>query len=541
MIKAAIIASFLICIRTEPFANNTDLIKRELLIKDSQQLCAILESCHPDPYLFGGGRIAFHRRFHRMCNSIPECGVTKLNYYKLLTQFIANVGDGHTQIFPSGLPDRAGLCVSWGVVDKALYISGIYHETYRYLLGSRLVSLQDVNFDELVKRQKSIKGADNLYGHLINLAESLENRSCLEMLLPEWDKKSPIKVVLKDVSDNNLTVLIKCSEEQLKLTMPCSRITLPAANTSGIGFGLLTNNCHIVGYLRIDSCMKYREAFEDWLINNSPEDIEYARSIYRQANGKDAPKEINELLAGIPSATECFQEMIKKMQEKKVQKVIIDLRQNTGGNGIIGPILSFFLYGPDAIISHDRGYSVTRLSKLYYEKFPSVNNTGKNQVYNTDYDFSNEDEYYNVNKRNSVSLGAGQLIEKLENKMSGITTFINILKSKHSPYRPNNVVVLVSEKTYSAGFYIALILKNLGAKLLGTPSSQAGNCYIDTINFQLNNTQLEITVPFKEKLEFPEDSKLGEIYPLDKELTYKDLALNAFDPNTAVIISLKEF
>jgi len=44
---------------------------REQLIEDARQLAEVIESVHPDPYIRGGGRIAFHRRLQRLLEAIP--------------------------------------------------------------------------------------------------------------------------------------------------------------------------------------------------------------------------------------------------------------------------------------------------------------------------------------------------------------------------------------------------------------------------------------------------------------------------------------
>lgn len=56
---------------------------RGQLIADARQLAEILESAHPNPYINGGGRIAFHRRLHRILNAIPEDGMTRDEFYRL--------------------------------------------------------------------------------------------------------------------------------------------------------------------------------------------------------------------------------------------------------------------------------------------------------------------------------------------------------------------------------------------------------------------------------------------------------------------------
>jgi len=50
---------------------------REQLIADTRQLADILESSHPDPCINGEGRIAFHRRLHRVWSFVNGAPIAK--------------------------------------------------------------------------------------------------------------------------------------------------------------------------------------------------------------------------------------------------------------------------------------------------------------------------------------------------------------------------------------------------------------------------------------------------------------------------------
>ncbi len=65
-------------------ANRPGYFGREALIEDTRQLASIIENTHPDPYTNGGGRIAFHRQLQRILEAIPEHGMTKMEYLRLI-------------------------------------------------------------------------------------------------------------------------------------------------------------------------------------------------------------------------------------------------------------------------------------------------------------------------------------------------------------------------------------------------------------------------------------------------------------------------
>ena len=46
-------------------------VGRDELIQDARQLSDFIEAVHPDPYIRGGGKIAYHRRLHETIGAIP--------------------------------------------------------------------------------------------------------------------------------------------------------------------------------------------------------------------------------------------------------------------------------------------------------------------------------------------------------------------------------------------------------------------------------------------------------------------------------------
>src|SRR2546426_663723 len=101
---------------------------------DVEQLVRLLAESHPDPYLRGGGMIAFHRRVSDVLYGIPDEGLAADELLRLLRPLVAAIGDGHTRIAapddPLG-PERvepagqARLWLDWEVVEEQLYISRV--------------------------------------------------------------------------------------------------------------------------------------------------------------------------------------------------------------------------------------------------------------------------------------------------------------------------------------------------------------------------------------------------------------------------------
>jgi len=98
-------------------------LSREELIADTRQLAHTLESVHPDPYLRGGGKVAFHRRLQHILSAIPADGLSRDEYYRLIQPFVAAVGDAHTWLdSPYMCMGPGGIPLYFRVVGEDFYI-----------------------------------------------------------------------------------------------------------------------------------------------------------------------------------------------------------------------------------------------------------------------------------------------------------------------------------------------------------------------------------------------------------------------------------
>ena len=152
-----------------------------------------------------------------------------------------------------------------------------------------------------------------------------------------------------------------------------------------------------------------------------------------------------------------------------------------------------------------------------------------------DYDFKEELEFRK--EKPDVKKKA----EEREKQLKYVPTFEAEYKTRkyENYYRPEKVVVLTSACTYSGGFDVAASLYDAGAKLVGTPSSQAGNCFIDILKYKLTNTGIQGGISYTYWLMFPDDPEKGKVLKPHYELTYEKLASYNFDPNAEVLLALE--
>ena len=123
---------------------------------------------------------------------------------------------------------------------------------------------------------------------------------------------------------------------------------------------------------------------------------------------------------------------------------------------------------------------IPRFSSLFFENKAALDPAtflDERGIRLGDYDFTNEDAW----SRRLRGADPGAATSGLE-EYKALPTFYQVLESGSlRPFTPPHVVVLTSARTYSAGFDLAASLYKRGARVVGVPSAQAGNCFIDSL------------------------------------------------------------
>ena len=130
------LATTLLLLTGPSSAQEEERLPRKDLEADVRALVGHLEEAHPDPYLRGGGRIAFHRRVFETIDSLPREGMTRDDFYEHLLPLVASVRDGHTRLHaPRRETDEPGLPLAWRVIDTSLYVAAVFDPAHEELLG----------------------------------------------------------------------------------------------------------------------------------------------------------------------------------------------------------------------------------------------------------------------------------------------------------------------------------------------------------------------------------------------------------------------
>lgn len=519
------------------------------LEEDVRQLARILDSAHPDPYGRGGGRIAFHRRMQDALRAIPDSGMTASDFHDLLLPLVASVRDGHTGVWLPGVKSSPapGLPFRFRVIGESLYVAQTPRSFQDRYWGAILESVAGVPFDELVSRQGNLRGYDNDYHNLKSLVKSLRTLGGLRNLLPLPGDGEVVEVGFLLPGGERLTWTGALTGGGIfPWEGPESAVEIPSVERTDLVYDFLDDRSGIA-LLRSESMMTYREAFE-WLRavgNWDDRRDKFARETFERYHGTEPPSDINRVIAGIPSATDLFRALFTDMKKRATKTLIVDLRHNGGGSSIIVNFLTYFLKGREGIVREfSDHYQIRRYSPLYFENssrlsLEQVNRDRELLLRPGDYSFTSERAYRA--ERESPPPVSAEDLEWVTDNIGRETAFAEELKEGkfEAYYEPDNIVVLTSAETYSAGFDLAVKLYRMGAILVGTPSAQSGNCFIDAITSELNHSGIGISLSSKVQILFPEDEERGRVLMPDHRLTYEKLAELNFDPNAGLILALE--
>jgi len=487
-------------------------LPREALVQDIRQLVRLLEERHPDPYTAFGGTLEFHRKVDECVRGIPEGGLAFEPFRERLQAFLAVLRDGHTSLhYPINASPSPGFPVAFRVVGDSLVVSAVWQDSLLPLLGSRLRSLGPAKLEDLMVRQSTLRGHENPPGLLQGLAVSLSTAQGLRRLLPGWKPGLTLEgcFILPDGQACTVSLDLSAPRSRVPL-LPPSRLRLPAYSKGALAWGFLDNDGK-TAILRIRDCVGYRECLE-WALRGNPDwATKEARRIFREDTGRDADG-LEQLLAHLPSALETFAGLAREMKARGTQDLIVDLRGNSGGHARISDLLVYVLYGEAGLGRIRPGYSIARDPETGF------------------YDFRSEQTYRANLPRAPRALGSmvetgSPLVDReiQERRLGGI-------------YAPR-VQVLTSARTYSAGYMIARDLAVNGARLIGTPSGQAGNAFMDPRLFRLRHTGIEGTITSRAIFDFPNDRR-GHVLETDAPVTYERLKELHFDPNVEVLMAL---
>lgn len=450
MFKKIIVLSFIVtiifcgCSNTNSLNSNKEKISPieygktfspEVLLEDLSILVETIETVHPNSYAYRNKEL-FYQDLNEVKSKINE-PMSKIEFYKLVTPLVTSLDDGHTLVHNNEF--RKHLSETNTPVfplimeireNKAYFIKDLC-ESSKIPVGAHITSINNIATEVITEDlKKYISGESNAFRE-VNLERIFSFLLWLEY---------------GDISEFSLTYSVDDHEEKAVVRS--------------------------LSYNKIESYWKQS-------LNKSKN---YS---YEFINDDTCYLDLNSL-ENMKSFSKLLEKMFKEINELGIKNLIVDIRDNGGGDSQLGDALSFY-------ISDDPLRSFSQMKVKYSDEAGRYNTAPS--------DLSGETYTFNTIPRNNKSL---------ENKFRG------------------RVCLLTNRYTFSSASMFSSLIKdfNLGI-IIGEESGGLASCYGDKISVTLSNSGLKFGVSHKHFIRPNGDESPHGVIP-DIEITqaYSDTVKN---------------
>ncbi len=510
------------------------VVNAQYLLKDSlsyelRYFVKLLEETHPDPYTEFGGKVKFHKEIFDLEQKIETDNITLKEYTALLSSLLSGLHDGHSYLNSDSKTESSGkyIPISLRVISDGLLIEKISFQ-YKEYLGARLTAINNISIDSLCVLISRIIPCENKYSRYNALRMMTHNTSHIYKLFP--DLKDHISLTVLTQDDEEKKFNLELSEN--KISDIQERVEYPKWKKEPLGdylyFDYLDNEGKTM-YMKVGSIMS-RECFLYMKENNWTGFENMLTNLYKRILYKELPDDRDKAIADIPSFSEIFKSMLCEMSENKSENLIIDLRKNGGGFTDITLPSLYMLYG-DKYLNTDMNNVFYRLiSPLLMEKYGTTLSK-YNESNNSNYRFG--DYTFFTKKKEEKTIQQKRDIF-VSNAMGGAGVFIKELNGQ-PVYIPKHVYVLTDVQTFSAAFHYAFYLWKMGAIIVGVPSSQAPNTYMEVTPFELPYTKVKGSISNSVQYFLPVADKRAKIFWPDMMPEYKDYKKYNFDQDAELL------
>lgn len=503
----------------------------KIYIDDFDAFITMLEQTHPDPYTVYGGKVEFNRAVQRYREEVLKT-TDKNKFYYLLNRFLSTLKDGHTAINNpqnNTQKDTRYLPLKFKIATDGIFVSTAAPEYEKYI-GCRLAAVNNIFVDSLLAITGQTKASENLYGTYSNLVSFLGDNNSAARLFPGENKG--LNLSLKNPDNTSLSIDVPFMD---KTDFVVNKSKLEINKPNGLLYWQMIGDKKDICYFAWNSTSS-REMVEQ-VKRDAPKYIEpNLNSIYRLLPEIKRPDNVDEAIKCIPSVFEQLSAALEEMKTKKSEYLIIDLRKNGGGMAPLMRPLLYMLYG-DKFLDYDFDIEYDRLlSPLLLKKM------GFNSIdeYNKEYNTTNRIGDYQFN----LYLPSGKNMSfEQKRSLKNLTYFglgaryVENLNGK-SIYTPK-IIVLTSPATFSAAHQFACILQRLAdVKIVGVPSKQAGNSFMENTPFELPNTHLTGAISNAVQIFFPGGPAKANILMPDYPMNWHDFAKLGFDENAEILYTL---
>ncbi len=502
------------------------------LAGDFKCLVNYLEETHPDPYSGFGGKVFFHKAAFEVGQRLKK-GAGREEFATIAMAFMSKLEDGHTWIsVPRGMAEsELRLPFSARATPDGL-MAVVVPEARRELLGSKVVSIGGVPIEELVEKVGQLRPVENVFGACHSLSSAIVMQRLMKLLIPGLGER--VTVGLENARGEVVELTLDYLDTEAYAKYP----TIKQPKWTAV------NESEYMNYHFIDkerramlfrmSSIQSREQFLYLQQNSMPNMERMLDMFYTQTFKRERPSNLDEAIAAIPSLAETFRAMLEEMRYAGAPYLIIDLRDNRGGYTPIVRATLYQLYG-DRYLETDMGVRFyTMASPLYMQKLGTtleeINEAQGTSFQYGDYTFDEEEA-----DTRSIEEKRRQFVEQI---FGGDTSAIADLNGK-PVYTPERVFVITNDGTFSAAFHYAFYLRKMGATVVGVPSSQAPNTFMEVTEFTLPYTGLKGSISNSAQVFLPADDPRAKVFYPDIMLSQDDYRKYGFDKYSDLLYLLE--
>ncbi len=506
------------------FISEAQNLSKDSISHEFRYFVRLLEETHPDPYTEFGGKVQFHKQAFDIQQQLKSKEYTLEEYSFLILKFLSTLHDGHTYLKQTNKADNSVkfLPLSFRVIPEGLIVDKISTQNKEFL-GNKILSINDIPIDTLCKNLTQFVPCENKYG-AYNAFNSLTNRNrhIFQKLIPNLKDQVKLSVLSIDnkIKDINIDLI-----EDSNWNSSNEYVTTPKAeDVKHLNYKYIENKNTM--YLKVSTIMS-QECFQYMKDNNWPTLNNFLENFYTHILDKKLPEDTAIAIKQIPNFSEIFRNMLEEMRDNQSSNLIIDLRGNGGGfTGITLPSL-YMLYG-DKYLNTEMNCNYYRLISPLLMKKNGTTLDEYNKKYNSNYQYGD----YNFPASTETDKAPEQKRKEFIAEIMG-NAAIYIKDVNEKPvYTPKKVYVLTDAKTFSAAFHYAFYLWKMGAVIVGVPSRQTPNTYMEVTEFELPYTKIKGSISNSIQYYLPITDKRSKIFWPDMMPEYEDYKKHNFSQNS---------
>lgn len=255
----------------------------------------------------------------------------------------------------------------------------------------------------------------------------------------------------------------------------------------------------------------YREAIQHTHSQDAGRAAAAAREAYLAHHDSPAPDDTDELVAALPSMVETVSGLVRKMANTEAETLVVDLRDNSGGDSRYLWYLCYALYGWQRLAeTYDWELAVKRRSAANRETYGVPDQPGTHEDNPAGYDFGQafQADALDVEKRiemQKTRLADGRFAEELADE------------AHEAYYEPPQIVAATTAGTMSSAFAGAALLLEFGVDIVGVPPGQAPHSFGEAVTVELPNTGLSVDIAGALFRWTPTAER--PVLPMDRQLT----------------------